>query len=148
MVRGLKLELTRIGLEAGPLSQWRYATMRQSWTCGRVVGDVARVERTRDHAGEADCNDARGIARQIRFRPVHCKSIAGQETRALLTARKPVQVKLHDIEMSLRGILREFGLKVGPTTPVRCEGRIRQSPPTPRGWRPVLGHRRARRRSD
>jgi transposase len=60
------------------------------------------------------------------FRPVHCKSIAAQETRALLTARKLVQVKLHDIEMSLRGILRGFGLKVGPTTPTRFEGRIRE----------------------
>jgi hypothetical protein len=27
-----------------------------------------------------------------------------------------VQSKLYDIEMSLRGILRGFGLKVGPTT--------------------------------
>jgi transposase len=29
-LKGLKLELTRIGLEAGPLSQWLYATMRQA----------------------------------------------------------------------------------------------------------------------
>jgi len=60
------------------------------------------------------------------FRPVHCKSMAAQETRALLTARKLVQAKLHDIEMSLRGILRGLGLKVRPTTPVRFEGRIRE----------------------
>ena len=33
-----------------------------------------------------------------------------------------LQVKLHDIDMSLRG----FGLKVGPTTPARFEGRIRE----------------------
>jgi transposase len=78
---------------------------------------------------KTDRNDARGIAQLMRlgwFRPVHCKSIAAQETRALLTARKLVQVKLHDIELSLRGILRGFGLKVGPTTPVRFEGRIRE----------------------
>src|SRR5262249_58356021 len=53
-------------------------------------------------------------------------AIAAQETRALLTARKLVQVKLHDIELSLRGILRGFGLKVGPTTPTRFEARIRE----------------------
>jgi transposase len=29
-LKGLKLELTRIGLEAGPLSQWLYAAMRQA----------------------------------------------------------------------------------------------------------------------
>ena len=64
-------------------------------------------------------NEARGIAQLMRmgwFRPVHCKSIAAQELRAVLTARKLVQSKLHDIENSLRGILRGFGLKVGKTT--------------------------------
>ena len=47
-----------------------------------------------------------------------------QELRVLLTARKLVQAKLYEIEMSLRGILRGFGLKVGPTTPKRFEVRI------------------------
>jgi len=59
------------------------------------------------------------------FRPVHCKSLAAQEVRALLTARKLVQSKLFDVEMCLRGILRGFGLKVGPTTPPRFGERIR-----------------------
>ena len=35
------------------------------------------------------------------FRPVHCKSMAAQEMRALLTARKLVQSKLLDVQMSL-----------------------------------------------
>ena len=48
-----------------------------------------------------------------------------QEMRALLTARKLVQSKLLDVQMSLRGLLRGFGLKVGPTTPSRFAGRIR-----------------------
>ena len=59
------------------------------------------------------------------FRPVHCKSMAAQEMRALLTARKLVQSKLLDVQMSLRGLLRGFGLKVGATTPSRFAGRIR-----------------------
>lgn len=59
------------------------------------------------------------------FRPVHCKSLAAQEVRALLTARKLIQGKLHDIEMIIRGILRSFGLKVGPTTRRTYAGRIR-----------------------
>ena len=58
------------------------------------------------------------------FRPVHCKSMAAQEVRALLTARKLVQSKLYDVEMSLRGILRGFGLKVGPTTSLSFAARI------------------------
>ena len=61
---------------------------------------------------KTDRNDARGIAQLMRlgwFKPVHCKSMTAQETRALLTARKLVQSKLHDVEMSLRSILRGFG---------------------------------------
>ena len=42
--------------------------------------------------------------------------------RALLTARKLVQSKLLDVQMSLRGLLRGFGLKVGATTPSRFAG--------------------------
>ncbi len=78
---------------------------------------------------KSDRNDARGIAQLMRlgwFRPVHCKSIAAQEVRALLTARKLVQSKLYDVEMSLRRILRGFGLKVGRTTPKRFAARIRE----------------------
>jgi transposase len=60
------------------------------------------------------------------FRPVHCKSIAAQEIRAILTARKLVQSKLLDLENSLRGILRGFGLKVGKTTRTNFAGRIEE----------------------
>jgi transposase len=42
-----------------------------------------------------------------------------------LTARKLVQGKRHDMEMSLRGILRGFGLKIGPT-PRSFESRTRE----------------------
>jgi transposase len=78
---------------------------------------------------KTDRKDARGIAELIRlgwFRPVHCKSMEAQETRAMLTARKLVQKELLETESSLRGILRGFGLKVGKTTSVAFEGRIRE----------------------
>ena len=76
---------------------------------------------------KTDRKDARGIAQLLRlgwFRPVHCKSMPAQETRAFLTARKLVQGKLYDVQMSLRGILRGFGLKVGRTTPAGFASRI------------------------
>jgi transposase len=41
-------------------------------------------------------------------------------------ARKLVQSKFYHVEMSLRGILRGFGLKVGRTTPKRFGGRVRE----------------------
>jgi transposase len=128
-LRGLKLELTRIGLEAGPLSQWLFAAMRQAGFAVELLETRHVCTALKTMPVKSDRNDARGIAQLMRmgwFRPVHCKSIAAQETRALLTARKLLQGKLHDIEMSLRGILRGFGLKVGPATPVHFEERIRE----------------------
>jgi hypothetical protein len=101
---------------------------------------------------KTDRNDARGIAQLMRlgwFRPVHCKSMAAQEVRALLTARKLVQSKLYDIEMSLRGILRGFGLKVGPTPLQRVVGafprmaRSRTCLVSAANLEPVFGPRRA-----
>ena len=44
----------------------------------------------------------------------------------MLTARKLLQTKHHDVEMSLRGVLRGFGRKAGPTTPRTFPGRIRE----------------------
>jgi transposase len=57
---------------------------------------------------------------------VHCKSVEAQETRAMLTARKLVQKGLHEVESSLRGILRGFGLKVGKATAAQFEARIKE----------------------
>ncbi len=48
-----------------------------------------------------------------------------QEIRALLTARKLLVTKLRDVETSLRGILRGFGLKVGAVSKGKFEARIR-----------------------
>ena len=71
--------------------------------------------------------DARGIAQLMRlgwFRPVHCKSASTQEVRAVSTARKLPQIKVHDVEMCLRGVLGGFGLKVGITTPKTYVARV------------------------
>jgi transposase len=125
----LGLGLTRIGLEAGPLSQWLYAAMRKAGLPVELLETRHVRNALKTMINKTDRNDARGIAQLMRlgwFRPVHCKSMEAQETRALLTARTLMQAKLHDVEMSLRGTLRNFGLKVGKTTPAQFEARIRE----------------------
>jgi transposase len=125
----LGVEVTRIGLEAGPLSQWLYAAMRQAGLAVELLETRHVRNAFKIMPVKTDRKDARGIAELMRlgwFRPVHCKSMEAQETRALLTARKLVQKELLEVESSLRGILRGFGLKVGKTTPVRFEGRIKE----------------------
>src|SRR5690348_17270107 len=78
---------------------------------------------------ETDRKDARGIAQLLRmgwYRPVHRKSPPAQEIRALLVGRKLLQAKLRDVELSIRGILRGFGLKVGEVSEGRFAARIKE----------------------
>jgi transposase len=78
---------------------------------------------------KTDRRDAEGIARLLHlgwFRPVHCKSVSAQEVRAVLGARKALQQGMIALEMSLRGLLRNFGLKVGAISRGRYEHRIRE----------------------
>ena len=125
----LGFEVERIGLEAGPLSQWLYAAMKQAGLAVELLETRHVRDAFKAMSVKSDRNDARGIAQLMRlgwFRSVHCKSTGAQETRAVLTARKLVQSKLRDVENSLRGILRGFGLKVGKTTARSFAGRIRE----------------------
>ena len=126
-IKSLGVRVERIGLEAGPLSQWLYGALRESGLPVELLETRHVKAALSAMPVKTDRNDARGLAQLMRlgwFRPVHCKSMAAQEVRALLTARKLVQSKLYDIEMSLRGILRGFGLKVGPTTSRSFAARI------------------------
>jgi transposase len=123
----LGFEVVRIGLEAGPLSQWLFAAMKEAGLAVELLETRHVRNAFKTMPVKTDRKDARGIAELVRlgwFRPVHCKSMGAQETRAMLTARALVQSKLRDIEMSLRGILRGFGLKVGKSTPNRFAGRV------------------------
>jgi hypothetical protein len=54
------------------------------------------------------------------------KSPDAQEVRALLVGRKLLQSRLRDVELSIRGILRGFGLKVGEVSKAKFAVRIRE----------------------
>ena len=119
----------RIGLEAGPLSQWLFSAL------GEANLPVICVETRHMRAvlkaqiNKTDRNDARGIAQIMRaglYRPVHVKTLRSQKLRMLLTHRKLLQSKAIAIENDLRGTLRNFGLKVGIVRTVKFEARIRE----------------------
>jgi transposase len=121
--------IARIGFEAGPLSQWLYAEMKAAGLAVELLETRHVRDAFKAMPVKTDRKDARGIAQLMRlgwFRPVHCKSLPAQEVRALLTTRRLLQGKRHDVEMSVRGLLRGFGLKIGPTTPKTFEHRVRE----------------------
>jgi transposase len=128
-LRETGLVFTRVGLEAGPLSQWIHAGLAGAGF-EAVLLETRHVKAVlRARAVKTDRNDARGMAQMIRmgwFRPVHAKTVPAQEIRALLAARKQLQARLNDIELGLRGILRGFGLKLGDVARGRFEARVRE----------------------
>jgi len=127
--QGLGFLVERIGIEAGPLSQWLHAGLTKAGF-ETVLLETRHVKAALSAMTvKTDRKDARGIAQLIRmgwFRSVHCKSPGSQEVRALLVARKQLLGKLLDVEFSIRGILRGFGLRMGLVTRKSFEPRVRE----------------------
>ena len=125
----LGFPVKRIGLEAGPLSQWLYVGLKTAGLDAALLETRHVRDAFRSMPVKTDRKDARGIAQLMRlgwYRQVHCKSPYAQDNRTLLAARKVLQCKWRDLELSLRGLLRGYGLKVGETTNKSFEPRVRE----------------------
>ena len=121
--------LDRIGLEAGPLSQWLFSGLAEAGLPAICIETRHAKAFLKAQVNKSDRNDARGIAQMMRvdlFRPVHVKTLTSQRRRALLTARKLLQEKAIAIENDIRGLLRNFGLKVGIVGTAGFNARIRE----------------------
>lgn len=121
--------IERIGLEAGPLSQWLFeglATAGLPVVCIETRHTKAFLKA---QVNKTDRNDARGIAQMIHvdlYKTVHVKTLTSQKRRALLKARKLLQEKAIAIENDIRELLRNFGLKVGAIGTIGFFDRIRE----------------------
>jgi len=119
----------RIGLEAGPLSQWLYGALAEAGLPVICVETRHMQAALKAQINKTDRNDARGMAQMMRvglYRPVHVKTLRSQKLRMLLTHRKLVQSKAIALDNDLRGTLRNFGLKVGVVGTVKFEARVRE----------------------
>jgi transposase len=119
----------RIGLEAGPLSQWLYSAFVDANLPVICVETRHMRAVLKAQINKTDRNDARGIAQMMRaelYRPVHVKTLRSQKLRMLLTHRRLLQSKAIAVDNDLRGTLRNFGLKVGVAGAVKFEARIRE----------------------
>jgi transposase len=121
-------QFKRIGLEAGPLSQWLFSALAEAGLPVICVETRHMRAVLKAQINKTDRNDARGIAQMMRaglYRPVHVKTLRSQKLRMLLVHRKLLQSKSIAIENDLRGTLRNFGLKVGVAGTVKFEARIK-----------------------
>jgi transposase len=122
-------KIERIGLEAGPLSQWLFEGLAKAGLPVICIETRHTKAFLKAQPNKTDRNDARGIAQMMRvnlFRPVHVKTLTSQKRRVLLMARKLLQEKAIAIENDVRGLLRNFGLKVGLVGAVKFEERIEE----------------------
>ncbi len=119
----------RIGLEAGPLSQWLFSALADAGLPVICVETRHMRAVLQAQVNKTDRNDARGMAQMMRaglYRPVHVKTLRSQKLRMLLTHRKLLQSKAIAIDNDLRGTLRNFGLKVGMVGASKFEARVRE----------------------
>ncbi len=104
--------LKRIGLEAGPLSQWLFSALAEAGLPAICVETRHMRAVLQAQINKTDRNDARGMAQMMRaglYRPVHVKTLRSQKLRMLLTHRKLLQSKAIAIDND--GTLRNFGLE-------------------------------------
>jgi transposase len=129
VLRNPAYRFKRIGLEAGPLSQWLFSALAEAGLPVVCVETRHMQALLKAQINKTDRNDARGIAQMMRvglYRAVHVKTLRSQKLRMLLTHRKLLQSKAIAIENDLRGTLRNFGLKVGMVGTVKFEARIKE----------------------
>ena len=89
-------QFVRVGLEAGPMSHWLYAAMKQAGLAVELLETRHVRDAFKAMSVKTDRNHARGIAQLLRlgwFRPVHCKSMASTRCwagpdRITLTGRR------------------------------------------------------------
>jgi transposase len=125
-----RTDLERIGLEAGPLSEWIVRGLAdQGFTA--VLMETRQVRAALSaQIVKTDRKDARGMAHLLRtgwFRPVHVKTMDAREQRAMLAARTTLVARLKDIENSSRGLLRGFGLRLSRALRSGWDAEVREA---------------------
>src|SRR5271156_2698838 len=121
------LAIMRVGLEAGPLSPWLHAGLREAGLPAICIETRRMKGATAAMAVKTDRNDARAIAHAMRvgwFTAVHVKSTESQELRLLLSNRRTLLEKRVAIDNEIRGTLKAFGFKLGAVTVAAFEARV------------------------
>lgn len=123
-----KLVIARVGLEAGPLSTWLHRGLSSRGYTTDLMETREVKARLNAQRHKTDRVDARGIAQLLRvkwYRPVHVKSSRAQDDCTVLRQRKFAQGQLRSLELSIRGTLKGYGLKLGHVSEAEFAARVR-----------------------
>ena len=109
------------GIEACPLSEWLHRGLREAGIPVVCVETRHAKRFLSSRPVKTDKNDARGIAEMMRlghYRRVHVNSPAAQTMRTTRAAR------MQQIEGTIRGLLKVYGLKIGAIHRNRFAARV------------------------
>jgi transposase len=141
------------GIEACPLSEWLYGALAGAGVPVVCIETRHAQRFLSSRPNKTDRSDARGIAEMMRlghFRPVHVKSRASQILRTTLRARHKFVEHLQSIELTIRGLLKVHGLKLGAvhrcTFAARVEALSADAPELRLAIEPLLEARNVMRR--
>ena len=145
--------ITQVGIEACPLSEWLYGALRDAGFPVVCIETRHTQRFLSSRPNKTDRSDARGIAEMMRlghFRAVHVKSGTSQRIRTVLAARSRLVQQIIKIENTIRGLLKVYGLKVGSvhrcTFAARIEALLERAPDLRLGIDPLLEVRNVMRR--
>jgi transposase len=129
VLRQARLQMARMGLEAGPLAPWIYGGL----VSAKLPAICIETRRMKAFASalrvKTDRRDARLIAQAMRVglpREVHVKTAESQKLRAVLTYRRALLGQLRQLEKTIRGTLKAFGLKIGKVGSKGFAERVRE----------------------
>lgn len=120
--------LSRVVLEAGPLSTWHWHAL-VDFGFPVVCVDARHAKAALSmRVNKTDANDAEGLAQLARhgwYREVQVKSLSSHCDRSLLAARTQLMKTRRSVENQIRGLLKTFGLLVGKVSEKGFEARVR-----------------------
>ncbi len=136
-------EVTRIGLESGPLSAWHWHELKKLGLPVDCLDARHAKAALSMQLNKSDRNDVRGLAQIVRtgwHREVMVKGMDSQLVRSLLTTRARLVRMRVDLPNQIRGVLKPFGLVAGKGGGQPFVERVRKFG---RGWSVAGGGRGA-----
>lgn len=123
------LAFERIGFEAGPLAPWLFEGLVAAALPVSCIETRRMKVFTSASPVKTDRKDAQAIAQAMRmgfFQAVHMKTRASLEARLMLTNRALLLRQRLQIQNTIRGTLKGFGVKLGTASQGRFLAKVRQ----------------------